>query len=293
MTTVSTLVDQIVSHLHSFTGVTEATTYLIDDLLPNDTNILVQHPVKITQGFIEVEDELMHVSAVNGNTVEIMPFGRGVLGSTAAAHNPNVKVVNDPLIPRIRVFDAIKRAVLQVQPDLYAVATTTFTFSPVVTTYEIPATVTRILRVQYQLTGPSQEWLDVRHWTMDQNAATVSGKAIVIAEDIQPGRTVQVTYATPYVSPTLMTDDLESTCKIPASAHDVLLYNVAWQITQFMEPYRLQLRSVEQQARLQGIDVGSASKVAQQMYAMYELRKREERARLLTINPTVKHYAVR
>jgi len=293
MTTVSQLIEQISSHLHNFTGTLEAATYLIDDVSDSDTNFLVQHPTKITQGLVEIDDELLHVDTVGSTSIEMAPYGRGVSGSVAAAHAVNTKVVNDPLFPRVRIYDAIKRGILAAQPDLFAVATTEFTSSPVQTTYEIPAAVDRVLKVQYEMIGPSQEWLTIPYWTIDHNAATGTGKALVLHTAIQPGRTVQVTYAGRYTSPTSTSDVLESTCKIPESAHEVLLWYACGQLVQFMELPRLNLRAVEQQARAQGLQVGDPSKIAAQMFALYERAKAQERKRLLMTHPPAKRYATR
>jgi hypothetical protein len=293
VTTVSALIDQIASHLHGFTDIIEPTTYLTAPCDNDDTVLSVQHGTKITQGYVEVDDELIHVDTVGGASFTTMPFGRGVSGSTAASHAAGARVINDPQFPRVRIFDALKRAILQVQPDLFTVKSSTFTSSPVQTTYEIPADVDRVLKVQYQVIGPSQEWLTISGWTVDQDADTASGKAIVLYTPVQSGRTVQVIYAGPYTNPTTTSDDLEATCKIPASAHDVLMWNVCWQLVQFMEIKRVDMRAVEQQARAQGVAVGDPSKIAKQLYAMYELRKGEERRRLLTTHPAVKRFVAR
>ena len=297
MTTVASLIDQISSHLHSFTGLTEPTTFLTAAVDASVTDLPVGHPSRITQGLVEIDDELVHVNAVGSTSFSAMPgFGRGASQSTAAAHAQNARVTNDPQFPRIRIFEAVKRCILQIQPLLFQVKTTTFTFTPVVTTYEIPADVDRILKVQYQEIGSTKEWLNVPAWAIDHNADTTnfpSGKALVFHSFVESGRTVQVTYASAFVTPTSTASDLETFCKIPTSMHDVLLYGTAWSLVQFLEPYRLQLRSVEQQARAQGVDVGGASKVAQQLYAMYEMRKREERDRLLMTHKPGKHFVAR
>lgn len=294
MPTVSNLIEQISALLHSFTGLVEPTSFLTSAITASDTVIPVGHPTRITQGLMEIDDELIHVNAVGSTSVSAMPgFGRGAQLSTAATHALNAKVVNDPQFPRVRIFEAMKRCIHQIQPLLFQVKTTTFTYTPVITTYEIPADVQTILKVQFEEIGSTKEWMNVPAWVVDHNGAFPSGKSLVLHSFVESGRTVQVTYAAPFVTPATVGDDLETTCKIPATMHDVLIYGSSWQLVQFLEPYRLQLRSVEQQARAQGVDVGGATKVAQQLFALYDLRKREERERLLLTHKPGKHFVAR
>lgn len=289
MTTINQIVDQASSMLHSYTGTLEANTYLTSGVDADDLTIPVMHPQYINRGLIEVENELMHVDAVGDTSATLFPWGRGTQNTTAATHATNARVTNDPIFPRQRIFDALKRCINNVQLDLYRVTTTTFTYSVVQTSYSLPADCVRVLGVQYQVVGPSQEWVNVRHWDTDMNADTVTGKAIIFRECIQPGRTVQVTYAAELPMPSAFTDDLE-TLGIPAWMHPVLLYGAAWELVQFMEPARLQLKSVEARTQAAAVDVGAASNVAKQLYAMYQLRLDNARKRLLTTHPSPKHY---
>lgn len=289
MTTVNALIDQASSMLHSYTGTLEANTYLTAPIDASVTAIPVAHPSYINRGLIEVENELLHVDAVGDTSCTLYPWGRGTANTTAASHAQNVRVINDPIFPRARIFEALKRCINNIQLELYAVKTATFTFSVVQTQYEIPADTIRVLGVQYQVVGPSKEWVNVTHWDVDHNADTVSGKALVVHELIQPGRTVQVTYAGELPQPAAYTDDLE-TIGIPAWMHSCLLYGLSWELVQFMEPARLQLKSVEARTQAAAIDVGAASNVAKQLYAMYQLRLDAARKRQLTTHPSPKHY---
>lgn len=297
LTTVSNLVTQISDHLHSFTGFQEAVTYLTSDITNVALTIPVGHPTRITQGLIEIEDELIHVSDVGSTSVSAFPgFGRGANGSTQGSHVTNKKVTNDPLFPRIKIFDAIVACVLQIQPDLFRVKTAAlFPASAVATTYGIPADVDRVLSVKWESLGPSKEWIEVKNWSIDHTADVVkfpTGKTLIVHESMQPGRNVQVVYAAKFTNPSSFSDLLTDLGLTP-SMFDVLLYGVSYRMIQFLEPSRLQLKSVEQQARAQGIDVGGASKIAQQLYALYEARKREERIQLLKTYPQAIHRVTR
>jgi hypothetical protein len=198
------------------------------------------------------------------------------------------RVTNDPLIPRVRIYDELKATIRQLQ-DLYQVKTYSFISSPVQTTYEIPADIRKILKVQYEVIGPSQEWLSVNAYHMDPNANTATGNAIVVHSCIQPGRTIQVTYAADLPVPASTNDDLE-TIGIPPELHDVLRYGACWRAIQMLAPARMNLRSIEAQTDAAGVTPDSITNVAKQFYSMFALRREEERKRLLDKYPLRKHY---
>lgn len=275
--------------LHSYTGTLEANTYITAAIDASALTLSVAHPTYITRGLIEIGNELMHVDAVGEDSVTLFPFGRGAQNTVAIPHTENSRVINDPIYPRTRILEALKRCIHNVQLDLFRVSTATITNSPVVTQYELPADLVRVLGVQYQLVGPSQEWANIMHWSVDHNADTDTGKALVMHEMIQPGRSMQVTYAAELPIPETPSTDLEAS-GIPDWMQAVLLYGTCWEVVQFLDPARLQLKSVEARTQAAGVDVGAASNVAKQLYAMYQLRLDSARKRLLTTYPSPKHY---
>lgn len=289
MTTVNQFIDQCSAMLHSYTGTLEANTYLTSAVTATSTAIPVAHPTYVNRGLIEVDNELMHVDAVGDTSATLYPFGRGAQNTVALPHAINTRVTNDPIFPRARIYEAFKRCIQNVQLDLFAVKPYLFTFSVVQSSYAIPADTIRVLGVQYQVVGPSQEWVNVNHWSVDQNSDSTTGKSIIFREPIQPGRSVQVLYAATLPLPNVYTDDLEG-LGIPEWMQSVLLYGTAWEIVQFMEPARLQLKSVEARTQAAAVDLGMATNVAKQLYAMYQLRLDGARKRLLTTHPSPKHY---
>lgn len=288
MTTISQMIDQVSAQMHSYTGTLESTTYLTSAITATDTTVPVQHPSFINRGLVEIGEELLHVQTVGETSAELMPFGRGVMNTQAVPHAANSRVTNDPFFPRQQIFDALKRCIHNVQLDLFMVKTATFLFSPVQTNYEMPSDMVRILSVQYQVVGPSQEWINIRNWDTDQNTDVTTGKSVIIHDWVQPGRTVQVVYAAELPIPETVSTDLESS-GIPQWMQPVLLYGTCWEMVQFMEPQRLTLRSVEQRTQSQLDPAGAATNLAKQLYAMYQLRLEAARRRLLTTHPTPKH----
>lgn len=288
MTSVAQLIDQCSDMLHSYTATTEAATFLTQSVDNDDIVLPVMHPTRLKQGgFIEVGEELMRVVAGGENSVTLFPDGRGVNGSLAVAHPVNTRVTNDPLIPRVRLFDELKSTVRQLR-ELFVEKTFEFVYSTVQTTYSAPADIQRVLRIEYQEIGPSMEWIPVYKYKLDPNADTVTGKAISVWSNIYPGRRVQVVYAAALPVPATTTDDLE-TLGLPFELHDVIRFGIAWRAVQMLAPGRMNLRSIEAQTDAAGVDPNSITNVAKQFLGMFQLRRDEERKRLLDRYPVRKH----
>lgn len=291
MTTIANLVDKISTRMHSFTGIHEQVTYLASPVTETETVLQVGNGARVSIGIIEVDDELMLVDAVEGNEVRLLPFGRGRNGSTAASHATNAMVTNDPLLPRQDIFDAICETLNQIHPDLFAVKTTDITYQPARLTYELPADADRVLQVTGDIPGPSGLWGKVTGWQFERSAAVSeypSGRALNLFDSITPGYKLHVTYAAPYGTPASMSDSLES-LGVQDGVREVVTLGACWRLVQSLEPARLQLQAVEQLAREQAVPAGAATNLAKQLWAMFDLRKKEERARLIALNPLQIH----
>lgn len=289
MTTVSQLIDDCSGMLHAYTGELEATTWLTQPIDASDTEIPVQHPNRLRQGVIEIDDELMWVSDAGDSSVTLQPAGRGVMNTTAVAHTVTTQVRNDPLVPRARLFQEVQAVIRQMQPDLFAVKTYEFTVSPVQTTYEIPADCKKLLSVQHDVVGPTQEWLTMTAYWIDQDAATATGKALTLRGCIDPGRTVQIVYAADLPVPADTSVDLE-VAGIPAEMHDIIRYGACWRVVQTLPVGRLNLKSISAQTNADNVTPAVISEVAKQFAQMFQLRRQEERLRQLDKYPPRKHY---
>lgn len=289
MTTVSQLIDDCSGMLHAYTGELEATTWLTQPVDAAVTEIPVAHPNRLRQGIIEVDDELMWLSDQGDSSVTLQPNGRGVMNTTPAAHTVTTQVRNDPLVPRARLFAEIQATIRQLQPDLYAEKAYSFTVSPVQTTYEIPADVNKLLTVQHDVVGPTQEWLTMTAFWIDQNAATATGKALTLRGVIDPGRTVQLVYAANLPVPATTAVDLEAS-GIPAEMHDIIRYGACWRVVQTLPVGRLNLKSIASQTNADQVTPAVISEVSKQFAQMFQLRRQEERDRQLAKYPPRKHY---
>ena len=292
MTTASELIERCSQTLHSYTGTVESATFLTQSIDADDLTLAVQHPTRILQGIIEIDDELMQVSDQGTTDVTLFPFGRGVNGSTAVAHPINSKIVNDPLVPRSRLFDEMKAVIREIGGgELFRIKTTSLSTGAVANTYGLPADCRRVLKVQWDTIGPSLEWPANRTWAIDHNADLASfptGKSITIDGCTGiPGSSIQVTYAADLPVPATTTDDLE-VLGIPAEIHDVIEFGVCWRAVQKMAPAKLNARAVEDPTT-NGVSPSSIKDVAQQLFGLFVLRRDEEKKRLSLLYPPRPH----
>lgn len=281
--TFASLVQRVSNDLHSFTGLHEKVVHLTAPLGESDLTMMVNDASQLNLGTVEVDDELIYISASTDGGVTIAPFGRGYMGTTAAEHTVGSKVTGDPLFPRSSILRAIKDTLRQVYPSLFAVNTTTLTAS-VATTYPLPADAERVFDVSYKEIGPSNYWQPVRLWDFDSFG---TDRTLDIV-GIPVGRDFRVTYKSKFGDP-----DLDSTLQdigFPDSAEDVLIYGAAHRLVRFLDVSRLQGRSVENRARAESANPGDASRIARELYAFYTQRLAEERRRLITETQIAPHY---
>lgn len=290
MTSLGDLTDQLSNLLHSYTGSHEQVTWLTAAVADTTaTTLSVFDGEQVSQGIIEVGDELMYVASVNANDLTIAPFGRGYQGSTATIHDVNAKVTYDPIFPRCEIQRAINQTMSATYPALFAVKETTFTFAGSQATYELPADAEGVVKVQYQLDGASGYWPTLWHWEFEVNSEVATGKAITLHTPAEQNSTVKVTYRAPFTPLVASTDDLGA-AGFPESATDVLVYGAASTLVRFLDISRLQIGSVENVSRAQYVDSGDPGKIANQLYAMYVQRLTEERKRLLEKEPPQMHF---
>lgn len=290
MTTFGDLVTQTWSLLHSYTGVHEQATWLTEGCTDTATSLTVNNIEMISMGVAEIGEELIFVSAVDDAAgLTLAPFGRGYHGTTATAHNANDMVLFDPIFPRVEIKRAINQVLSSLYPSLFQVKETTFTFTGLVATYELPADAEAVMRVRWEATGPSRNWPAIRSYWFDPNAENATGKAITITEQPEIGRTVKVTYQS-NLGEFVSDSDTFADVGLPESCVDVLLYGAASRLIRFLGPARIQLGSVENISRGQLVAANDPGQMANQMLAIFAQRLDEERKKLLVLHPSEPHY---
>lgn len=271
MTTVREVVDQVSSLLHSSMMVRENLTSLTETLDATETSFQVADSDRITQGVIEVEDELMYVNMVDGPTVTLFPFGRGYASSVAVGHQPGVPVVVAPLYPRASILRALTQAVnmANASPGLFAAKYASLPRGTIPGVYVLPDDVRTVRWVRQAVPGGLD--IPVGAWSV-QDGAT---KQLAAGGNCWYGsQSLNICYAADLTAPSSMDDDI-ATLGWDESCRDVIVWAAAWQMLQGMEPGRIDQASYAQLTGDQTVAVGDATKVAQAFYAGFAQRKQD------------------
>ena len=278
MTTRSELIETIHSALHSYTGVHEQVAAITSEVDPIDTVLYCSSVDGAKRGIAEIDEELIYVDSVGGDSLEIPPFGRGYRGSAAATHLVGSMVTFDPAFPRYEIGRALNQVIEGLFPGLYQVKEVLLDSQAVDCSYALPVACENILRVEARLEGdPADYWQPLVNWELEKGATPV----LNLYEGATPGWDIRVIYTAQF---TPLTVDF-ATSGIPESYEDLIVYAVTSRMIRFLEPARLQLASVENVSRGQLIQSGDAGRTATQLYALYQQRVAEERRRLLEAYP--------
>lgn len=289
------LVDATMLYLHGFATVQDQSTHLTESVTADATTLKVADATALSRGLVEIGDELVWVDTVDSVSLnmQVPPYGRGFRGSTAAVHAAGTRVVSAPMFPRSMVKDAINEAIRAVYPDLFGVASTTFSFTPAVSTYALPAGAYQVLSVSWQSIGPSKEWLPVRRYRVDTNADTTAfptGSTLSVYDSIVPGRTVRVVYAKQPTALSAADDDFVSVTGLPASSEDVIRLGAAYRMVPFMDVAHLSGMSAEADFSANMRPVGGAADAGRYLLQLYQVRLQEETRRLQALYADRSYY---
>ena len=297
MTTFNDMVEEVLINLEGFTLRQDRTTYLTSGIDSDDLSISLASGDNIGKGIIEIDDELIHIDSVDRSdrSAVISPFGRGYRGTTAVSHSANAKVTFAPSFPKISVKRAINDTIRAVYPNVYGVASTTFTYNAAQTTYSLPANAETVLAVSWDSIGPSGEWIPVRRWRQDPTAASAeyaTTNTISIYDAPVPGRTIQVIYTKEPTALSSGSDVFTSVTGLPASARDLIIYGAAYRMVSFIDPGRLTFTSPEADQNDQTRQFGSGTNTARYLLALYQQRLQEESQKLNGKYPVRVHYTI-
>jgi len=297
VTTFNAMVEEVLINLEGFTLRQDRTTYLTAGIDSDDLSIALASGDNIGKGIIEVDDELIHIDSVDRSdrSAVISPFGRGYRGTTAASHSTNAKVTFSPSFPKVSVKRAINDTIKAVYPNIYGVASTTFTANAAQSTYALPAAAETVVAVSWDSIGPSGEWIPIRRWRHDPNANTTdyaNGNSISLYDGIVPGRTVQVVYTKEPTELSSGADVFTSVTGLPASCRDVIVYGAAYRMVSFIDPGRLNFTSPEADQNDQTRQFGSGTNTARYLLALYQQRLQEESEKQNGKYPVRVHYTI-
>lgn len=298
MTTFGQMVDEVSRKLAGYTLRQDRQTHLTGAVSSTDVTINIDSAQNISQGIIQIDDELIFVDKFDrqNNILHIPPYGRGYNGTTAATHQNGARVIISPTFPTQDIKNAINETIQASFPSLYVVNSTTFPYRPARTTYALPDDARRVLAVSYQSIGPSKEWIPVRSYrinNMANQAAFNSKNTVSIYSGVIPGRTVEVYYTAPPNNLESVSDVFDLTTGLPDSSKDVIIFGAQYRLISSIDPGRLTFGSAEsdQQTEIAGRAYNAGTNSAKFLLALYQQRLDEEGRKLDEMNPIRVHYS--
>lgn len=263
--------------------------FLSSSVAADDLSFSVGDATSFEQGVAEIEDEIVFIDQVdyNSNILTIAPDGRGWYGTTAATHAGDKRITMAPVWPKVQIRNAVNEAILGTYPLLFGVGTTSFTYSPVVTTYEIPAEAEQILRVEADTIGPSDEQLRIKRYSFNSAASTdefTSGNSITLEQGGFPGKNIYVTYAKQLTE--LSSGDTFSESGLGETAKLAVKYAALSILTAPMDASRLPVdTAVADEYDSSRSNIGTATRLSAQLYQRYLMELENERKRLRAAYP--------
>lgn len=290
MPTLKELRNEIMLAFHGY-GLTQPRTAMLTQAISasGGATFTMSAPDLADAGLAECEDELMYVSSVDrdSGSATVDATGRGYYGTSAAAHAEGVEITFAPTWPKARINTAINNTILNTYPQLFGVQQHQFTFNPSVTTYSLPAEAERILAVSADMNGPSMEQQQIRRYALSSVAPTddwVTTNTITLQEPVTPGRTVTVTYSCQPSELSADTDELTSS-GLRNTASRAIVYGAAAELLAFMDVARLPLDTVMADEMDEQNQIGSATRIANQLQIRAEMELEREAKRLRATTP--------
>lgn len=291
MPTFDEYIEATALYLSGFTTNQDQVTSLTLPVTTVDATITVADGSVMTPGLIEINSELMWVQSVAGNVATLAPFGRGYRGTTATIHSVGDRVTVAPVLPRAMIERAVNDSIKAVYPSLFGVSTTSFTFVAAQDTYPLPAGAVNVLSVTWDTVGPTEEWMPVRRWTVNPNAATTdfpTGVSLSVFDPITPGRSVKVVYT--HVPVALSSGDDFADSGLRDSCQDLIQFAAAARLVPWFEVAQSPGVSAEgNYAAAMGRQSGGAT-LARYLTQMYQMRQAEEASALQSLFPVRSHY---
>lgn len=269
--TINRIVDESLDAVYGYTRDQAQVTSLGSGFSASDTTFTIAEPGQVSRGLIEVDDELMYVKSVDNvsGTVTVQPWGRAQSGTTAAAHSAGAKVTMAPLYPRQRVRDQIYAVLREIHPDVAPVGEFFVDVNVTRSNYPTPDDCYNVLRLEWNLPGPSLMWAPVKRWRTNKTATTVE---IELIGPAWPGPNRVRGLYMKNLPDTLAADENLTALGYPQDLHGVLVLGAVYKLLAFTEPSRLQVQSVQASSRAELVPAGSISNTAKFVYNLYQQR---------------------
>ena len=298
MATLKDMVDEVRANLAGYTMRQDRITYLANSagISTTDTAITIGSSTNLAKGVIEIDNELIWIDSFDktSSTLNVIPgFGRGYSNTSPAPHARYAQVTLSPTFPRVNIKQAINDTINSVFPKLWSIRSTTFAYTPSISTYALPDDAEDVLAVSWQSTGPSKEWYPVKRWRMDGMAnatAFNSNTSISIYDAIQSGRTVQVWYTSQPSTLASDKEDFADVSGLPETCRDVIVLGAAYRLLSYLDAGRINLTSAESDSADTKIPSSAGVSASKYIFALYNQRLQDESAKLYGKYPTKIHY---
>lgn len=290
------MVNEVKNKLAGYTLKQDRITYLKSAIDNVQTAITLGSADNLAKGMVEIDDEVIYIDSFDPgtSTLNVIPgLGRGFQGTTASAHNINSLVVLTPNFPRGLVKQAINDTIKSVYPKLFALQTTTLTFSATVTAYALPTNLQDVIAVSYQEIGPSKEWQLLRRWRLDRmsNFSTwATNQTLNIYDAIPTGRTINVAYTSYPTQFTNNADDFVTVTGLPLSTWDVIVLGACSRLLAFIDAGRINVTSAEAALADSKVPTTAGQTLGKFVYALFQQRLAEEASRMQDTYTFTPHY---
>lgn len=309
-TTLSNMIDEVLINLSGYTLQQDRATHLKTAITTTTSTsaspliVSLGSTENVGKGIIEIDEELLWVDSFDrvADTATVSPYGRGYLGTTAATHAADAKVTISPVFPRHAVKRAINDTIRSLGASIFAVKSTTFTFTAAVSTYAFAnLNIKNILTLSWQDIGPTKEWVPLRRWDFDALAnpeafgytSTDQVQTVTLGEAPISGRTVKVIYATDPNPFTANTDVYTTVTGLPESTRDVVILGAAYRLLTYLDPARAAMISPQADETDSKRPYGASQSATKQLYALYTQRLNEETKSQQANYPIRVHYSRR
>ena len=305
-TTLEQIIDEVALNLAGYTLQQDRTTHITSAVTgltspsSNPTILSLASTDSVGKGIFEIGEELLWIDSFDkvSKTATVAPYGRGYLGSTAATHAADSKVTISPTFPRHAIKRAINDTVSALGAAIFAVKTTTFTFTSSINTYAFNnLNIKNILSMTWQDLGSSKEWIPIRRWDFDAVGDTTAfgtgAQTVTIGDGIVSGRKVKVIYATDPAPFTANTEDYVTQTGLPYSTRDVTVLGATYRLLSALDPARAAAVSPQADETDNKRPYGSSQSATKQIYALYQQRLLEESKSQQANFPIRVHYSRR
>lgn len=294
MTTLEDLRQRVRSQVMGFTRDQQQVSELASSITSTATSFTLDTNTvnNISRGLVEIDDELILVKSVDSTTAVAtvlgLTNGRGREGSVAAAHGANALVTMSPVIPRVRITEAINQTVRAMFPMIPIFSSTEITKLAPVFEYQMPADTKDIWYITSDTVGPTQVHYPSPRWRYNPVASTddfPNGKSIQLLDFVTPGRKIKVVYIKAPVDLVNAADDFATVTGYETRLEETVVWGACARLIPSYEVARLQQMSIEGTERANLVPSTAAVKTAAYYETLFQTSLQRERDRILEETP--------